>query len=100
MISTLLPVLLTLLPLVIIVCFFFYLIKNASSPEKVAADFINRNLISTTAREFFDQDKLTNFQSLVKSGKTIAAAKEYKEVMKASLTESRLAVKITKSMSK
>lgn len=66
----------------------------------MATDFIRRNLASTTAREFFEQDKLTNFRSLVKTGKTIAAAKEYKEVMNTSLAESRLVVTITKSVFK
>lgn len=96
MFTNLLTILLTLLPPVIIVFFLFFLIKNASNPEKVAVEFIGRNLISATAREFFEQDKLTNFRDLVKTGKTKAAAKDYEEVMNASVAESRLAVKITK----
>ena len=94
MTTNLLSVLLTGLPLVIIVLFLYYVLKNASRPEKVVVEFIRRNLISVTAREFFEQDKLTNFRNLVKTGETKAAAKEYKEVMNAPLAESRLAVKI------
>lgn len=97
MFSNLLTILLTLLPPAIIVLFLLYLIKNARNPEKVAVEFIGRNLFSVTAREFLEQDKLTNFRNLVKTGKTKAAAKDYEEVMRASVAESRLAVKITKN---
>ena len=96
MIAFLLPVILALLPLVIILAFLYYLIKNANSYEKVLIRFIGQNLVSSSASEFFGQDKLTNFRSLVTTGKTLAAAKEYKQVMNASLAESRLAAKITK----
>jgi hypothetical protein len=91
-------ILLNVLPIVIIVIVLYYLLKNASTPEKVAVNFIERNLESNTARGFLGQEKLTNFRNLIKTGKTDAATKEYKEVMNASLDESRLAVKITKSI--
>ena len=100
MITTLLPVLLTLLPPVIIVSFLYYVIKNSNNYEKMVLNFIGRNLVSSTAQEFFEQDKFKNFRNLVETGETIAAANEYKEQMNAPLTESRLAVKITKNIFK
>jgi nitrogen fixation-related uncharacterized protein len=88
----------SLLPVLIIVAFFYYMVKTAQGDDKALTDFISRNFTAEQVHRFLNQDNLAQFRSLVQSGKTVAAAKEYQAVTQASLAESRLAVKVTKRL--
>ena len=97
MYTHLFAVLLTVLPVVFIVFGLFFILRRSNNYDKTVVDFITRRLASTTSREYFEQEQLSNFRDLVKNGQSIAAAKEYQTVMTASIAESSLAVKIAKA---
>jgi hypothetical protein len=62
--------------------------------EDVAVAFINRNLSERGLAAFLVDEKFLKFCQLVRDGKDIAAAEEYRKVTDASLPECHLAVAI------
>jgi hypothetical protein len=98
---SILPILFLLIPVIFIGYFIYKLVQSGSTmSEKEVMSFIATNLISMNAQQFINQPKLANFRSLVASGKTIAAMKEYHEVMNSSMAQSRLAVSLCKQLTR
>lgn len=62
--------------------------------EDIAIAFINRNLLERGLTAFLVDDKFLKFSQLIRDGKDIAAAEEYRKVTDASLQECHLAVAI------
>ncbi len=61
--------------------------------EDIAA-FINRNLSQRGLAAFLVDEKFLKFSQLIRDGKEIAAAEEYRKVTDASLPECHLAVAV------